>query len=92
LKNLFISILFNVLYVNKGLIDNVEYLRDEVGVKTLCLSSSIFNSDSYRDISPKILGGVTFNEFRKSLKTNDMHLILDIPYIATKNEVLYMIL
>lgn len=72
----------------KGLLEKIEYLRDEVGVRTLCLSSSIFDSksESYRDISPNILGDATFNEFRKSLKTNDMHLIIDLPYKATKNE------
>ena len=69
--------------------EKIEYFRDEVGVRTLCLSSSIFDSksESYRDISPNILGDATFNEFRKSLKTNDMHLIIDLPYKATKNEV-----
>lgn len=72
----------------KGLNSKLDYLKNDLGVRALLLNSDILAKDKVNIIDSKYeTNDFKMNDFQKSLKSNDMHLIIDISSEAAgKNE------
>lgn len=70
----------------RGLQNKLGYFK-EFGVETLCLRSNILDSANPKQLLAKY-ETVPLDSFKKSIRKNDLHLILDIPYsfLHNKNE------
>lgn len=62
-----------------GILDKLSYFKD-LGVQTLALRSNILDDNSPINFQKKFLDNSTPKEFKKALKANDLHVILDVPY------------
>ena len=71
-----------------GLESKLGYFK-EFGVETLCLRSNILDSANPKQLQAKY-ETVPLDSFKKSIKKNDLHLILDIQYSFLHNKVFFI--
>lgn len=62
-----------------GILDKLSYFKD-LGVRTLALRSNVIDKNSPMEFQEKFLDDLSLKLFKKTLKANDIHVILDVPY------------